>query len=162
MSRFKGFGQLLVVGCLVCETKEKYLIQKFGRINFNDRMYVPPNSLASFGPCWKTCFRAKPTVLLLIDLIIEDMALAAYRNLLRATRVAFHEDFNLLHAARTQARAGFDKQSSLDPSSEEATKAIVHADGVAQVLKHNVVQGSRAADEDVPLSKSNLSLTYAV
>ena len=142
-----------MVECLVCETKEKYLIQKFGRINFGDRIYVPPTPLAAFGPGWQTCFRAKPTVLLLIDLIIEDMALAAYRNLLRATRIAFHEDYNLLHAARTQARAGFDKQSSLDPSSEEATKAITHADGVAQVLRHNIVQGSKAADEDGPLSK---------
>ncbi len=80
------------------------------------------------------------------------MALAAYRHLLRATKIAFHEDFNLLHAARSQARVGFDKQSTLDPSSEEATKAIQHAEGVAQVLRHNIVQGVQAAGEDTPLS----------
>ena len=84
------------------------------------------------------------------------MALAAYRHLLRATRIAFHEDFNLLHAARSQARVGFDKQSSLEPSSEEATKAIAHAEGVAQVLRHNIVQGVQGAGDDAPLSKSQV------
>ena len=84
------------------------------------------------------------------------MALAAYRQLLRATRLAFHEDFDLLHAARSQARTGFEQQSSLDPSSQEATKAIKHAEGVAQVLRHNVVQGVQAAGEDAPLSRFSI------
>ncbi|KEF52578.1 uncharacterized protein A1O9_11421 [Exophiala aquamarina CBS 119918] len=77
------------------------------------------------------------------------MALAAYRHLLRATRIAFQGDFPLLHAARTQARAGFDSLSSLDPASEEASKGIAHAEGVAQVLRHNVVQGERQGDSDI-------------
>jgi complex III assembly factor LYRM7 len=77
------------------------------------------------------------------------MALAAYRHLLRATRIAFQGDYPLLHAARTQARAGFDSLSSLDPSSEEASKGIAHAEGVAEVLRHNVVQGERQGDSDV-------------
>lgn len=69
------------------------------------------------------------------------MALAAYRHLLRATRTAFNGDFHLLHAARLQARAGFDKFTDLDPSSDEAAKGIAHAEGVAEVLRHNIVQG---------------------
>lgn len=77
------------------------------------------------------------------------MALAAYRHLLRATRIAFQGDYPLLHAARTQARAGFENLSSLDPSSEEASKGIAHAEGVAEVLRHNVVQGVRQGDSDV-------------
>ena len=77
------------------------------------------------------------------------MALAAYRHLLRATRIAFQGDFHLLHAARTQARAGFDNLSSLDPSSEEALKGIQHAEGVAEILRHNIVQGKQVEGSDV-------------
>lgn len=50
-------------------------------------------------------------------------------------------DTHLLHAARSQARNGFDKYRSLEPSSKEATDGITHAEGVAEVLKHNIVQG---------------------
>ena len=77
------------------------------------------------------------------------MALAAYRNLLRATRIAFQGDHHLLHAARTQARSGFDNLSSLDPESEQAIKEIKHAEGVAEVLRHNIVQGQKVGDSDV-------------
>ena len=77
------------------------------------------------------------------------MALLAYRHLLRATRIAFNSDYPLLHAARTQARTEFDKLRSLDAGSEEATKGIQHAEGVAEVLRHNVVQGRRAEESDV-------------
>lgn len=77
------------------------------------------------------------------------MALAAYRHLLRATRIAFQGDFPLLHAARSQARAGFQSLSALDPSSEEAVKAIAHAEGVVDVLRHNVVQGKQTEGSDV-------------
>lgn len=77
------------------------------------------------------------------------MALSAYRHLLRATRIAFQGDFHLLHAARTQARTGFDSLRSLEPDSEEAVKGIAHAEGVASVLRHNIVQGKRREDSDV-------------
>ena len=77
------------------------------------------------------------------------MALSAYRNLLRATRIAFQEDFHLLHAARTQARTGFDSLRTLDADSEEAIKGVQHAEGVAQVLRHNLVQGKQIEGSDV-------------
>jgi complex III assembly factor LYRM7 len=77
------------------------------------------------------------------------MALSAYRHLLRATRIAFQGDFHLLHAARTQARAGFDSLRSLESDSEEAVKGIQHAEGVASVLRHNIVQGKQAEGTDV-------------
>lgn len=83
------------------------------------------------------------------------MALAAYRHLLRATRIAFQGDYKLLHSARTQARAGFDSLSSLDPASEEATKGVAHAEGVAHMLRHNVVQGERQGDSDVLSKRRN-------
>jgi complex III assembly factor LYRM7 len=77
------------------------------------------------------------------------MALSAYRHLLRATRIAFQEDHHLLHAARTQARTGFDNLRSLDGDSEEALKGIEHAEGVASVLRHNIVQGKTVEGSDV-------------
>ncbi|OAP58761.1 hypothetical protein AYL99_07851 [Fonsecaea erecta] len=69
------------------------------------------------------------------------MALAAYRHVLRATRRAFQDDYHLLHAARMQARTGFETLRTMDPDSEEAIKGIAHAEGVASILRHNVVQG---------------------
>ena len=74
------------------------------------------------------------------------MALPAYRQLLRATRIAFQGDQHLMHAARAQARVGFEKLSTADSSSKEVTDAIAHAKGVAEVLRHNIVQGVQAAD----------------
>jgi complex III assembly factor LYRM7 len=81
------------------------------------------------------------------------MALAAYRHLLRATRIAFVGDFHLLHAARTQAREGFNSLATLKPDSEEAQKGIAHAEGVAEVLRHNVVQGKQVDGSDVLSTK---------
>lgn len=71
------------------------------------------------------------------------MALAAYRQLLRATRIAFNGDIQLLHASRSQARQGFEDNRSLESASAEASKAIEHAQGVAEVLRANVVQGRK-------------------
>jgi complex III assembly factor LYRM7 len=75
------------------------------------------------------------------------MALAAYRHLLRATRVAFNGDIQLLHASRSQARQGFEDNRSMESASTEAGKAIEHAEGVAEILRTNVVQG-RKGDGD--------------
>lgn len=84
------------------------------------------------------------------------MALPAYRQLLRATRIAFNGtgtksididqltligDLPLLHSARHQARQGFEKGRSLEPDSSEAATAVEHAKGVSEVLLHNIVQG---------------------
>ena len=48
-----------------------------------------------------------------------------------------------------QAREGFDKKRSLDSSSREATDALAHVEGVAQVLRHNIVQGEQKGGSDV-------------
>ncbi|KAB2577104.1 hypothetical protein BFW01_g2310 [Lasiodiplodia theobromae] len=69
------------------------------------------------------------------------MALAAYRSILRATRLAFQGDASVLSAARMKARDDFDAQRSLDPDSEDAKKAVTHANDVAKFLRENVVQG---------------------
>ena len=76
-------------------------------------------------------------------------AIRAYRHLLRATRIAFQGDYHLLHAARTQARTGFDNSRLLDADSAETMAAIKHAEGVTSVLRHNVVQGKQIEGSDV-------------
>lgn len=58
------------------------------------------------------------------------------------------EDFALLHSARTQARDGFNKNRSLAASGDEARNAVAHADGIAQILRHNIVQGEQRQAHD--------------
>ncbi|KZF22684.1 hypothetical protein L228DRAFT_268070 [Xylona heveae TC161] len=69
------------------------------------------------------------------------MALVAYRQLLRSARVAFQGDARLLSAAREQARAGFESGRDLPLSSDETSARIAHAEEVAKILRHNIVQG---------------------
>ncbi|KAH8590721.1 hypothetical protein B0O99DRAFT_520782 [Bisporella sp. PMI_857] len=76
------------------------------------------------------------------------MALAAYRSLLRSTRLAFAGDKPLLLAARAEARNSFRSNAGLSPSSSEYAAAVRHAEEVAQILKQNVVQGVRVQGEE--------------
>jgi len=76
------------------------------------------------------------------------MALVAYRHLLRSTRIAFEGDYNLLHAARKQARDRFNNLRSLNASSDEAMREISHAQEVAKLLRHNIVQAQKAEGKD--------------
>ncbi|KAA8568156.1 hypothetical protein MFRU_034g00150 [Monilinia fructicola] len=76
------------------------------------------------------------------------MALAAYRHLLRATRIAFNEDVAVLTSAREKSRSFFLTNRSLNPGSPEAIAAITHAEDVAKFLLHNVVQGQKTEDEE--------------
>lgn len=68
--------------------------------------------------------------------------------MLRATRLTFQGDAPLLHAARHQARLGFEKGRALEPHSKEASDAIAHAEGVCEVLTKNIVQGRRIEGEE--------------
>jgi complex III assembly factor LYRM7 len=74
------------------------------------------------------------------------MALPAYRALFRATRIAFANDTALLHSSRAQIREGFRSKRSLDSGSPEVDAAVKHAEGVAEVLRVNVVQGKRMGE----------------
>ncbi|KAI9826138.1 MAG: Mitochondrial zinc maintenance protein 1, mitochondrial [Thelocarpon impressellum] len=76
------------------------------------------------------------------------MALEAYRHLLRAARVAFQGDARLLTAARHEARKGFESGHALAPGSHEAKAGVAHAEEVARILRHNIVQGQRANEEE--------------
>lgn len=53
-------------------------------------------------------------------------------------------------AARAEARSQFEKNKHLSADSREAEEAVNHAEGVAQILKANVVQGIShgGADEE--------------
>ncbi|KAH8689913.1 mitochondrial zinc maintenance protein 1, mitochondrial [Talaromyces proteolyticus] len=71
-------------------------------------------------------------------------ALSAYRQVLRATRIAFRDDFTILTAARTEARKQFDahKRTGVDTPMQ-----IQHAVEAASILRHNIVQGARDAED---------------
>ncbi|KUJ08376.1 uncharacterized protein LY89DRAFT_343731 [Mollisia scopiformis] len=79
------------------------------------------------------------------------MALAAYRHLLRSTRIAFHGDVAVLHAARQEARAGFRKNAAMSPDDPSLASAIAHAEDVARFLKENVVQGKHEGEDKYKL-----------
>lgn len=68
-------------------------------------------------------------------------AIQAYRNLLRAARIAFEGDAPVLTAARDSIRAGFRDKASLPASDPSIQPALAHAEEVATFLKANVVQG---------------------
>ncbi|KAI4834013.1 hypothetical protein E4T44_09095 [Aureobasidium sp. EXF-8845] len=75
------------------------------------------------------------------------VVLSTYRNLLRATRIAFQGDDSTLQTSRKFARDSFDKNRRFKAGSIEAEKAVEHAQGVAQILRENVVQGSTDKEE---------------
>lgn len=95
-------------------------------------------------------------------------AIQAYRNLLRAARIAFEGtkqfqnksscilcpltplfvsgDVRMLDAAKQSIRQGFRDKASLPPSDPSIAPAIQHAEEVASFLKANLVQGRREGD----------------
>lgn len=93
----------------------------------------------------------------------REMALVAYRNLLRSARLAFQGqiadaktcfrnlylagDMNMLFAARAEVRKNFESNRNLTAGSEELSKQITHAEEVAKFLRENVVQGQAADTE---------------
>ncbi|KAG5915542.1 Mitochondrial zinc maintenance protein 1, mitochondrial [Claviceps capensis] len=76
------------------------------------------------------------------------MALAAYRNLMRAARLAFEGDAPVLLAAKQSIRTQFRQQANLGPSEQTTQDSIKHAQEVAQFLRANVVQGKKIDGED--------------
>ncbi|RDW67233.1 LYR motif-containing protein [Aspergillus mulundensis] len=72
-------------------------------------------------------------------------ALSAYRQILRATRIAFHNDTRVLLAARQEARQNFEKHRRFGI---DTPMQINHAIEVASILRHNIVQGARDAKDE--------------
>ncbi|SCU94165.1 LAME_0F06392g1_1 [Lachancea meyersii CBS 8951] len=79
----------------------------------------------------------------------RNSALAAYRNGLRATRVAFSQDTRVLLAARSQMRNGMINPSNPELSPQEQ---INHLNEVAQFLRRNIVQGKRLEGDKYALN----------
>ncbi|TQW01315.1 hypothetical protein IF1G_01246 [Cordyceps javanica] len=75
-------------------------------------------------------------------------AVVAYRNLLRAARVAFQGDTPMLLAAQSQIRGGFRDKQALDPKDGSVGERIEHATQVAKFLRENVVQGKKMDGQD--------------
>lgn len=103
----------------------------------------------------------------------RSAALATYRHLLRATKIAFAgkfephnnaiqsqsadsvmllEDLPILRASRAHARDGFRKGRTLVSGSVEAAQGIEHAQGVTQILRENLVQGRNVGGEKYKLN----------
>ncbi|CAD0052325.1 unnamed protein product [Aureobasidium pullulans] len=59
----------------------------------------------------------------------KTVVLSTYRNLLRATRIAFQGDQSTLYNSRRFARDSFDKNRGVKAGSIEAEKAVEHAQG---------------------------------
>lgn len=74
------------------------------------------------------------------------MATPAYRNLLRAARIAFQGDERVLTAARQQIRTGFREKASLPAAHPSVAPSVQYANEVADFLKSNVVQGKKEGD----------------
>ncbi|KAK4871162.1 hypothetical protein LT330_000399 [Penicillium expansum] len=72
-------------------------------------------------------------------------AKSAYRQLLRSTRIVFHNDLPVLTAARQEARQNFEKNRR--PAVDTGMQ-INHAIEVANILRHNIVQGSRQQGDE--------------
>lgn len=78
-------------------------------------------------------------------------AFTAYRNLLRASRIAFRSDLEVLQAARSKMREEFAQKDSDKPVEER----IEHANAVAKFLVQNVVQGVRREEDKYTLNIHN-------
>ena len=97
---------------------------------------------------------------------MRDMALAAYRNVLRSASLAFRGtlqlswkvdmceaeevqgDARMLAGAKAQARQSFEQGRSLPQDSDEYKKNLEHAEDVARILRENVVQGEAGEGKD--------------
>ncbi|KGQ09790.1 zinc maintenance protein 1 [Beauveria bassiana D1-5] len=75
-------------------------------------------------------------------------AAVAYRNIMRAARVAFEGDAPTLLAAQSRIRDEFRSKQALDPKDSTVSEGIEHATQVAQFLRQNVVQGKKMEGEE--------------
>ncbi|KAL1977794.1 hypothetical protein VTN31DRAFT_653 [Thermomyces dupontii] len=72
-------------------------------------------------------------------------AISAYRQLLRATRIAFKDDYRTLFAARAEARKHFEQNRN---AGVDAPMKINDALEAADMLRRNIVQGVRDAEDE--------------
>ncbi|SCU79105.1 LANO_0A05072g1_1 [Lachancea nothofagi CBS 11611] len=79
----------------------------------------------------------------------QSVALAAYRNGLRATKLAFGQDTRMLLAARSQMRNGMINPPNPQLSSDQQ---VQYLNDVAQFLRRNIVQGKKSEDNKYSLN----------
>ncbi|KAG5358513.1 Mitochondrial zinc maintenance protein 1 [Yarrowia sp. B02] len=72
-----------------------------------------------------------------------SQGLSAYRNVLRAANLAFKNDHFVLGQAKANIRKGFEDGRKLDPKDEDVKVRLEHINGVAYVLRTQVVQGQK-------------------
>ncbi|KAM0714417.1 hypothetical protein Q7P37_010204 [Cladosporium fusiforme] len=72
--------------------------------------------------------------------------LATYRQLLRATFIAFKGDVPTLQASRQFAREAYNTSRGLEAGSEQQDDAVKHVQSVTKILRENVVQGQHKGD----------------
>lgn len=73
---------------------------------------------------------------------MSSRALLAYRAALRAARISFQQDNDVLLAARKQIRDGFEASRNSDNAEEE----IVKMNEISKFLVLNIVQGEKQGD----------------
>ncbi|ODV81473.1 mitochondrial zinc maintenance protein 1, mitochondrial, partial [Suhomyces tanzawaensis NRRL Y-17324] len=78
-------------------------------------------------------------------LSMSTAAISAYRQALRATRLAFQNDIPVLSAARTQIRQGFDNHRSLQEQ-EQIDEEIKKMNEISTFLVKNIVQGEKRVE----------------
>ncbi|CEJ89564.1 hypothetical protein VHEMI05404 [[Torrubiella] hemipterigena] len=76
------------------------------------------------------------------------MATQAYRNIMRAARVAFNGDAPVLLEAKNQIRQSFLSNAKMGAAEPATAEAIQHANEVANFLRVNLVQGRKMGDAD--------------
>jgi complex III assembly factor LYRM7 len=75
----------------------------------------------------------------------RNAALSAYKNALRATKIAFANDIPILAGARSQIKQGFLDSKDL-ADSKQIEDQITHLNDVSKFLIKNVVQGQKQPD----------------
>ncbi|CAI4059483.1 Mzm1p SKDI_04G6940 [Saccharomyces kudriavzevii IFO 1802] len=85
----------------------------------------------------------------------RSKALNAYRHGLRATRIAFQNDTEILSAARAKMRSGMASPPNPKLTAEEQ---IQHLEDVAVFLRRNLVQGKKVEGANMKQPRYHLNI----
>lgn len=72
-------------------------------------------------------------------------AIHAYRGVLRAIRLAFHGDLEVLMAAKQRVREGFEENRNITDKAQQ-DEHVKNLNDVSKLLTQNIVQGQRKED----------------
>lgn len=77
----------------------------------------------------------------------RQLALSAYRNSLRATRIAFTEDLVALNSARNQIKGEMKLATSPSNPLLKVDERVDLLNQISEFLRHNIVQGKKNGQE---------------